>query len=320
MSKLRNKRAPTGIGKGLAIRLAQHAQAFVFSLGQLCANPLGALMTAAVIGISLALPTGFYLLLENAQRLNTGWETSSSISLFLRQDFPDSKVPALAERLRGWDGVEQVTVLSRERALEEYRVLSGFGKAIDLLEDNPLPNVLLIKPGPERLTPSGSQPLLEKLRELPAVDTAQFDRQWVQRLFLIMEITQRAILVLSLILGIAVLLIIGNTIRLAVYNRRQEIEINKLFGATNAFIQRPFLYYGMLQGMAGGLIACVLLEASVLILHDPVSRLSLLYNRSFQLDTLGLRGVLSVTAGGGLLGVCGAFLSVRRHIRAIDPV
>ena len=320
MSRLRAKRAPVGFLKSVKIRLAQHAQALVFSLGQLYTNPLGTLMTAAVIGISLALPTGFYLLLENTQRLNAGWESSSSISLFLRQDFPDAEVAALAERVRALDGVVRVTILDREQALAEYRALSGFEQAIDLLEDNPLPNVLLVKPGRAQLAPGGSRPLLETLRQLPAVDTAQFDRQWVQRLFLIMEIAQRATLALSAILGIAVLLIVGNTIRLAVYNRRQEIEINKLFGATNAFIQRPFLYYGLLQGMAGGLIACLLLEASALILRDPVSRLSLLYNRSFQLDTLGLRGLLFVTAGGGILGVCGAFLSVRRHIRGIDPV
>ncbi|MGI9229808.1 MAG: permease-like cell division protein FtsX [Gammaproteobacteria bacterium] len=320
MSKARDNRRQSGIRRGLRAWLTQHAQAFVFSLGQLYKYPLGTFLTAAVIGISLALPAGFYLLLENMRQISDGWEYSSDISLFLRHDHPDHQVGTLVDQIRAMDGVMQVTIIDRDQALAEYRALSGFDQAVDLLVDNPLPNVLLIKPQPGELGSASIQVLLEQLRQLPQVDAAQFDRQWVQRLFLIMQIIQRTIIVLSVILGIAVLLIVGNTIRLAIYNRRQEIEINKLFGATNAFIQRPFLYYGLLQGIIGGLIACVLLQIAAQGLHGPVSRLSLLYNDPFQLSTLGLFDGLAVTLSGGLLGIVGAFLSVRRHIKAFDPV
>ncbi len=315
----KGKRLKASINKALKIWLMQHAQAFVFSLGQLYKNPLGTALTTAVIGISLALPAGFYLLLENAQKLADNWEDSADISLFLQHSYTEEQAASLAKHVRNMDGVLGVAMISRADALAEYRLLSGFDEALDLLTENPLPNVLMVKPETD-LSAADSQALLVRLRQLPQVNTAQLDQQWAQRLFLIMEVAQRTVLLLSVILGFAVLLIVGNTIRLAIYHRRQEIEIHKLFGATNAFIQRPFLYYGLLHGIIGSLIACLLLQSAVMVLHAPVSRLSALYSSDFELAALGLSGVLGLMLAGALLGVSGAFFSVQRHIKTIDPV
>ena len=156
------------------------------------------------------------------------------------------------------------------------------------LEDNPLPIVLLLQPEMQGLDIADSEAMITRLRALPDVDTAQFDRQWIERLFAIIEIVRKAVMILATGLAIAVLLIVGNTIRLAIYNRRSEIEINKLFGATDAFIQRPFLYSGLFHGIGGGVLAWAMLSLSLFFMDTPVSRLADLYASQFRLQGLGL--------------------------------
>jgi len=297
----------------------QHAQACIYSIGQIFKSPVNSLLTTAVVGISLALPSGFYLLLDNCQRVAAGWDNSTQISLFLKLNIDEERALSLADEIRLFEGIASVDYISRDVALEEYRQKSGFGDAISALQENPLPSILLIHPRIRSLSSQDSEKLMQQLRALPEVDTAQFDRQWIQRLFAIIDIVQHVVIILSILLAIAVLLIVGNTIRLAIYNRRTEIEVNKLFGATEAFIQRPFLYSGLFHGIGGGLIAWCLLSLSLLMLKAPVLRLAELYSSDFSLHGLSYTGLLLLIATGASLGLVGSWVSVQRHIKAIEP-
>jgi len=211
-------------------------------------------MTAAVIGIALALPAGLHVLLQNVQQLSTGWEGTAQMSLFIKQDVSEKRIQKLAKKLRGWDGVAEVRYISREQALEEFRKLSGFGDALNSLNENPLPAVLVVRPTSETAEPAQMEFLLGKVRELKPVDLAQLDMEWVRRLSGIIELGKRGVLLLGSLLSLAILLVIGNTIRLTILSRRDEIVVTKLIGATNAFIRRPFLYtvHGSSTGLGSG--------------------------------------------------------------------
>lgn len=300
--------------------LLSHLQAAVFSLGQMARNPLGSLMTAAVVGIALALPAGFYLILDNAQRVAGGWDATLQIALYLDLDVTHEQAGQLAARLRDDPEIRAVDYISRQAALDEFRQLSGFAEAIDALPDNPLPAVLLVQPATGSATDTAMyERLLERLGQLPEVDLAQFDRQWLMRLQAIIEAIQRAVLILSCVLALAVLLIIGNTIRLAIYNRRPEIEITKLFGATDGFIQRPFLYTGFWYGLLGATLAWLLISAAFLFLRTPIMELAALYASDYRLTGTSVLQVLGLFAGGILLGLAGSWIAVQRHLKAIEP-
>ena len=303
----------------MSIWALQHMQAFVFSLGQIVRHPLGNFLTASVIGISLALPAGFYILLENSQQLVTGWDSSLQITLFLKYEVDDNTAQDLGKKLEQDPDIDAAVFISKAEALAEYQRLSGFEEALRILGENPLPSVLLIRPGASINTPEANDRLLVRLRQLPEVDSAQFDRHWVKRLFALLDIIQRLIIILSSLLAIAVLLIIGNTIRLAIYNKRQEIEITKLFGATDAFIQRPFLYSGFWYGVGGSLIAWLLVTISLRLLMQPVGVLSELYASDFQLIGLSAKNVLVLVLSGVSLGLLGSWVSVYKHLNDIEP-
>ena len=299
--------------------LARHAQVALNSLGRLYRAPLASLMTAAVLGIALALPTGLYLLTGNLQRLSAQWDGSASISLFLRQGVSGEAAGQLAERLQGWPEVDSVQLITPEQALAEFRELSGFGDVLDGLQQNPLPAVIGIRPLESDQDAETAAALLERLRALPEVEIAQLDLQWVKRFHAIVDIVRRSIWVLATLLGVAVLLIVGNTIRLEIQGRRSEIEIVKLIGATDGFIRRPFLYSGFWYGVGGALLAALLVELAFLQLHGPVRQLAGLYQSDFSLQTLSFPETLALLGGGALLGLLGAGLAVGRHLASIEP-
>ncbi len=299
--------------------LRLHAQMFFASLGRLWRNPLSSLMTAAVIGIALALPTGLYVVLTNLQSLTGGWDGGARISLFLRLEVTEERVRTLGREIAAREGVGEVEVIDRARALAEFRRLSGFGDALDALEENPLPAVIVVSPAPGHAEPARVRLLLERLEALPEVEMAQLDMQWVKRLHALMEIARRGILVAGGLLGLAVLLIVGNTIRLEIENRRDEIVITKLIGATDTFIRRPFLYSGMWYGLLGGLIAWGLIALSLGLLEGPVQRLTLLYQSTWQLLSIQGSTIAALLAGGTLLGLGGSWLAVGRHLDSVEP-
>lgn len=318
-----NRPAPRGpqadLKHALLVWLAQHLQALIASIGQAVRYPVSSLLTTAVIGISLALPAGFYLLLENAGAVLSSWGSSAQLALFLNLDVPEERARNLAGEIRGHPQVAAATYLSRAEVLEEYRRMSGFREALEALTDNPLPAVILVQPRTEDAAGDVGERLLADLRQLAEVDAAQYDRQWVQRLYAIMDILERAVLILATLLALGVLLIVGNTIRLAIFNRRAEIEINILFGATNAFIQRPYLYSGLMHGIGGALLAWLLVNGALQLLSAPAARLAELYLSDFALSGLRAREVLCLLATGGALGVAGSWIAVQRHLRTISP-
>lgn len=303
----------------LQVYLLRHVQVALNSLGRLYRAPLASLMTAAVLGIALALPAGLYLLTANLQQLSARWDGGASLSLFLKHSVSDQQARTLQTQLLGWSDIEHIDLISPQQALEEFRELSGFGDALDALDSNPLPAVLAVKPAAEATDSASIRQLLERLRDLPAVDLAQLDLQWVKRFNAIVDIVQRSIWVMAALLGLAVLLITGNTIRLEIQGRREEIEVTKLIGATNAFIRRPFLYSGLWYGTIGAILATLLVELAFLQLATPVGQLAGLYQSGFSLQTLDFSEILVLLLTGSLLGLLGAWLAVGRHMSAIEP-
>ena len=308
-----------GFRRALKIWLGQHTLAFQSSLAQIRRNLAGNLFSIAVIGISLALPAGFYLMLDNAQKVMENWDGSIQIALYLHHNVDDAKAESLQQQLSTHELVEEVVLINRKQALLEYKQFSGFGEALDSLEENPLPSMLLIQPRMNTIDSDPGEALLDELGKLPEVESAQYDRQWVKRLVVIMHILKRAVVILSTLFSIAVLLIIGNTIRLSIINMRTEIAINKLFGATNAYIQRPFLYSGLIYGFTGSCIAWLLLMITTLIMKNPVNQLAVLYNSDFQLNSLDFIQLLILMLTGSGLGLAGSWVAVGRHIRDTDP-
>jgi cell division transport system permease protein len=319
MGTTRNKAPSQRFRPGALLRawLNQHLRACLFSIVQILKNPLGSLLTIGVIGVSLSLPAAFYLALGNIAQLTDHWGGGLEINLFLKQEVELDAARELVEKLTATTGIGAVELIDRETALKEYRENSGFADALAGLEDNPLPHVILVMPEDDLVASDRSQELLATLQGLPEVDSAQFDRQWALRLFSIIDIFRRGVYILATLLAFAVLLIIGNTIRLAIYNRRDEIEINQLFGATDAFIQRPFLYSGLIHGLAGSLMAWLLLGLAALLLENPVVRLSSLYNSDFRLIHLQPMETLLLIIIGSVLGLVGSWVAVKRHIRSI---
>jgi cell division transport system permease protein len=301
------------------IWLQRHAQVALASLGRLFNNSLASFMTCAVIGIALALPIGLHVMLNNLQSLSGGWDSGASISLFLKQSVSDKQAAALAKKLRLHKRIEKVELVTKEAALDEFQRLSGFAEALQALDSNPLPSLLVIQPKSDYTTAETAQLLVRELGLLPEADIVQLDLQWVRRLQAITVIAQRAVVVLATLLGLAVLLIVGNTIRLEIQNRQAEIEIAKLIGATNAFIRRPFLYTGIWYGFFGGIIAWLLVAISITLLKGPVSNLANLYESAFDLSSLDWRTVITLIAGSGLLGLTGSWLAVSKHLSAIEP-
>lgn len=296
-----------------------HAQVALASLGRLYRTPFSSLLTTAVIAIALSLPSGLLVLLDNLQRLNASWEGSSSISLFLKPSVSDARADSLARELGEWPGVATVKSIHRDQALEEFREFSGFGEALDALEENPLPSVLEVRPKTEEATDQDIETLLDELGRLPEVELAQLDMQWVRRLNVLMDIGRRGILVVGALLGLAVLLIVGNTIRLDIQNRREEIEVSKLIGGTDAFIRRPFLYTGLWYGLFGAVLAWIVVTIGFWLIDAPAQRLAGLYESSFLLSGLSWSGTGLLLLAGIGLGLAGSWLAVGRHLSAIEP-
>jgi cell division transport system permease protein len=299
--------------------LLRHVQTLIYTLGQLWERPMATLMTTAVIGIALSMPAGLHLLLSNGVEVLQGWNSATQISLFLHKETSEKSAQALREQLTKRPQVESVEYISREQALQEFRAHSGLGDALNALDDNPLPAVMIVFPASRYQSEESLAKMVSELGGLPEVDMAQLDMKWIQRLFALVAIGERGVLILSSLFALAVLLVVGNTIRLAIQNRRDEIIIIKLIGATDAFIRRPFLYTGIWYGLLGAIIALVLVEISLLMIMGPVSEVALLYHSDFT-----LHGVDGTTFGmilltGPLLGFVGSWVALGRHLREVEP-
>ena len=285
-----------------------HAHALFSSLGRLVASPFASIMTIGVLAIAISLASGFYVLVENFQQLTSNLETSNEISLFLRDDVSDAHANKLASSIKQNASVQDVKLITREQALAEFQTYSGFGAAINELEKNPLPVVLEVLPKNTLEDKQGLESLLKSFQQSPEVDIAQMDLQWVERLQSIMAVARLFATLLNVMLGGAVLFIIGNTIRLELHNRRDEVVIAKLVGATNSFIRRPFLYTGFWIGFISGVSAWFIVTALMLILRQPIEKLSELYEGGFHMLFLSFTETLALIAISSALGVLGSWV------------
>lgn len=300
-------------------RLAlDHVRALSATLAQLRARPLGTLLTAFVIGITLALPAGLHTVLRNLDTLGGSADATLRASLFLKDSVDAETGQQLARRLAKRDGVSEARYISREQALAEFKTHSGFGEALDILKDNPLPAVIVVTPD-RRKPKAEADALMQELAAQPEVETAKLDQQWLQRLYAIVALVQRGVLLIATLLAAAVLVVVGNTVRLDIASRREEILVLKLIGAPNAFIRRPFLYTGLCYGLIGALLACLLVIAAGQALAEPAAALAGLYADTIRIQGLSFEAVVAVFGVGTLLGWFGAFWTVSRHLSGIEP-
>lgn len=299
--------------------LGHHLRVSLASLGRLYRQPIATLMTAAVIAIALALPVGLYIGLSNIGQLSSGWDGSTQISLFLHTNVKKSTAQKLMKRLEKHKDIKKVEIIDKEKGLRQFKEISGFGDALKYLDENPLPIVLIVHPRILDKQPDRTTALVKDLSKNKLVELAQLDVQWVKRLYTFIEIANRSIWVISSMLAIAVLLIIGNTIRLDIQNRREEIEVSKLIGASDAFIRRPFLYTGFWYGAIGGLLAWIITVLSLMMMETPIHKLALLYHSDFRLSGLGTGNTLLLILFSCLLGLIGSWIAVSRHLKEIEP-
>lgn len=295
-----------------------HARCALESLGRLHRRWLTSLLTTLVIGIALALPTGLYIVVKNLDTLSSSWHRSVQISLYLTQDTSEDDGAALARRLANDDNIEAAQFTSARKGLEDFRKASGFGSAIDALGKNPLPGVIAVTPRQDMPTAAVGQ-LVERLGRQAGVDHAELDQAWLRRLTAILDLISRASTVIGLLLASAVIFIVGNTIRLDIENRREEIEVMKLLGATDAFIRRPFLYSGVWYGLLGSILALFVLGGCYIALGGPLATLTASYDGTLNTRGLGLDGALILVVIGIGLGWAGCAITVNRRLAAIEP-
>ncbi|BES73687.1 permease-like cell division protein FtsX [Marinobacter nanhaiticus D15-8W] len=282
-------------------------------------SPIASLMTWLVMGIALALPVGLLLLLSSLQGVSAGWESTARVTLYMEQGASTEQLDRLRVQVASRKDVTDVAVITREEALAEFRASSGLADALDYLDENPLPHTLLLTPSPEVRNTQGMQRLVDSLESLDSVARVQVDLGWLQRLNTITDLLGRGVWALGLLLAAAVILVIGNTIRLAIENRRDEILVAKLVGGTDTFVRRPFLYTGIWYGLGGGIVAFLLLQATLWWMSGPVERLASLYRSQFELTGLSWDGTLALLIIAVALGWLGAWLAVKRHLDAIEP-
>ena len=309
-----------GLGARLRAFSERHLQTFVASLGRLARAPFGTALTVGVIGIALALPASLSLVVGNARALAGGWQQSLDLTVFLKPGLADHDAQQLRERIGARGDVASARLVTAAEGLADFRRWSGLGTALDALKDNPLPASVIVQPRlSEPRDPAAVEALAGALRAEAGVDQVQIDTAWVRRLTAILDGLERLGALLAITLAVAVLLVVGNTIRLDIDTRRAEIEVTKLVGGSDGFVRRPFLYGGVWYGLGGGVLAWLLLEGLVAALAGPVAQIAGAYGSAFVLHGPDARTSAALIGGGALLGWIGAFVSANRHLRAIEP-
>ena len=298
--------------------IQHHRLSAADSLVRVLDSPGSSVLTWLVIGIALALPVGLNVALDNVSQMSAGWDSPAQISLFLQREVSPDRLRELEGELGARQDVSETRIILREEALDEFRTLSGFADVLASLQENPLPDLILVTPD-AALDGPGVSALRVELQGISGVAEAVLDMEWLQRLNSLMELSRRLVLAIGGMLVVGVMLILGNTIRLAIESRREEIVIVKLVGGSSGFVRRPFLYTGLWYGVGGGVLAALLVSAALWSLEKPISDLAILYESAFQLSGLGVMGSLNLVILGGLLGLAGAWLAVSRHLARIQP-
>jgi cell division transport system permease protein len=297
----------------------RHAQVLVGAVGRLLKRPIASLMIITVIGVALALPLLLQLLIQNARGLSGEWAQSVELSVYLKPDVDEAAARALAAQLRGHAGIASVQLITAAQAFEEFKATSGFGSALDLLDSNPLPHVIIVRPSIE----AGGAQELEALRvqvaAIAGVDQVQLDTAWVKRLHAMLDLLGNLVRFTAALLIAGILIIVSTVTAQEVANRRGEIEVMKLVGGTDGFARRPFLYTGVLYGLGGGLLALLLVGLAHRLLQGAVRELAATYGSAAGLTGMEWKQALVVLAGSSALGWLGAWAAATWHIRGIDP-
>jgi cell division transport system permease protein len=296
----------------MSVWLAQHGDALRTAIKRLVASPVNTLLALLAIGVALALPAGGQLLVTNILQLARNSAPAPQISLFLDLDAGKNAGQELQSRLKEHPGVKVAKLIPREETLVRMKSREGLADVIDALPRNPFPDAIAVLPEDDR--PEAMEKLAAEFRMLPKVSLVQLDSDWARRLAVLLKIGRTAVALLALLLGIGLVAITFNTIRLQVMTRRAEIEVSRLLGATDAFIRRPFHYFGILLGLLGGLVAWSIVAAAAWWLRAPVAELAQLYSLDFALRPLAIldSALLLIAAAG--LGWLGASLSLRQHL------
>ena len=299
--------------------LERHLQTLVASLGKLVRQPFATVLTLGVIALALALPACLHLVVVNASAVTAGVGKSVQLSVYLKLPMTPEQAGKVRQGIAARDDVAEAKLVTPEEGLREFESLSGFGDALKALEGNPLPYVVTLRPADRFDSPEAVETLAGELRALPEVDIVQADTEWVRRLNAILAALEQVVRVAALLLGLGVVAIAGNTIRLDINGRREEIEVIKLVGGSNAFVRRPFLYSGVWYGLGGGLLAWLLVATAVGFLAAPIERVAALYASTFRLQGLDARAVLVLVGGGAVLGWIGSWVTATYHLRRIEP-
>ena len=294
-------------GRRVASWQEHHGWSAAASLRRLAARPLGSLLTIAVMGLALALPLAFYLLLGNVQKLGNALGQSQAISVFMQPGQNAQQAQLLARQLGARQEVASVSVKTPQQGMDELAKMQGFSGALQTLDSNPLPYVLQLQPRAE-LSASAAAQLVVDLRGMRSVDMVQDSGSWRQRLDALLAVGNRAVLVLASLLTLAALLVVGNTVRVDIASRSEEIGVLLLVGASGAFVRRPYLYAGIWYGLFSGILAALLAVLIELALAGPVAQLSQAYDGKLQVGGLPLWLLLAVPLAAAALGWLGARL------------
>lgn len=294
-------------GRRLASWQEHHGWSAAASLRRLAARPFGSLLTIAVMGLALALPLAFYLLLGNVQKLGDALGQSQAISVFLKPDQGAQQAQLLAKELGARPELAAVTLKTPQQGMDELAKMQGFSGAVQTLGDNPLPYVLQLQPRADA-SASALEQLVTDVRTMRSVDLVQDSGHWRQRLEALLGVGNRIVLILASLLALAALLVVGNTVRVDIAGRSEEIGVLLLVGAGKAFVRRPYLYAGIWYGLFSGILAAALAVSIEWALAGPVARLSQAYDGQLHVGGLPSWLLLAVPLVAALLGWLGARL------------
>ena len=304
-----------GLGARLRAWREQHLYSLFSSLGRLLQRPVATSLTVGVMAVAIALPLGLALALGNLERFSGTVSESRDIGVFLAADVEGERVAALSEELRARPDVAAVAVRTPDDGLAEFREMSDLAGALEVLEGNPLPYVLVVSPAGD----DDGSALADDLRALPEAEVVQHDALWRQRLTAWLAFGERVVQVVAVLLGLGVLLVVGNTVRLDIQSRREEIGVLQLLGASDGFIRRPFVYLGAWYGLAAGALALGLLTLAALALRDPLAALARSYGSPFALSGLDPLGAAAVVLAATAVGWLGAWLVTGHFLRQTRP-
>ncbi len=297
--------------------LMQHWHVFVFTLKRLVSTPVTSLLSIIVIGIAFSLPAGIYILMDNLRAISGQTAGSPQMSLYLKLNASESDVEKIRQRLQDSAQIMRFQFISKSAALQQLQQSSGLMDVTSGLARNPLPDAFVVDT--HDATSETLEQLQTSMQAWPEIEHVQFDAAWTKRLNALLEFGRTMVLMLAVLLSTAIIAVMFNTIRLQILTKREEIEVSKLIGATNSFIQRPFLYFGAIQGLLGGMTALCIIALAIHTMNEELTEIAALYTLNLHLQHLSTNDNISLLFFSTWLGWLGARISVATHLWQIEP-